>query len=407
MESSFYAMVLTGELAGRHLALPPGELRIGGQDADVALALEHGQTACLMVDDDGVRLTAPSHCWIDGIRVSPVDPLPLATPIDIGGVGIAFASTDTPHAEIAALQLPRRRSAVRTWLAISACLGAVLGGGVALGGAWLIMSAAAPAPDADKHAWLKNQVATLSAKGITLGFDPNGVATVEGSCSDSASLDALWQGLRQHRIAYHDKLVCGDMVVEKVRQTLHLHGYEDAVVTRDGANDRVKISGTITDDARWRVVTETLADMPGLKNWTVADSTSQYLRTLIDRVRDAGLIGHVSVTRSNDVLLVSGRIPQTQHDMLNNVLTRYSTDHPQGPRVVFQNIEATYAQKDFFPSPVVSVAGNTSAPYLQLDDGTRMSIGSRLPGGYEIIGITQNGIDLLADDALIHLSLSL
>jgi type III secretion protein D len=408
MQSSFYAMVLTGELAGRHLALPLGELRIGGADSDVALALEHGQTACLTVGEDGIRLSAPEHCWIDGVHTAPApEPLPLATPIDIGGIGIAFATTETPHAELAALRLPRRRSALRTWMAASACACAMFAGAIALGGTWLVATASAPAPDAQKHAWLAQQIPALAAKGIKLEIDPTGVATIDGHCNDSESLDALWQGLRQHGIAYHDKLLCGDKIVEKVRQTLQLYGYNDAVVSLDGANDRVKISGSITDDDHWRIVSDRLAEMPGLQNWSVADTTAEYLQSLITGVRDAGLTGHLSVTRSQGVLLVSGILNPLEYRALNEVLSSYAADHPQAPRVVFQNIQGSYDQKNFFPSPVVSVAGNNKAPYLQLEDGTRLSIGSRLPNGYEIVGLEHGGVDLLANDALIHLPLSL
>lgn len=407
MEHRFQIKILSGPLAGRRLRLPAGEFTIGGADPDLDASLEGGGRAVLHCTEDGVRLVTDAPCWLDGARWEPpAEPLPLRRVIDIGGLALMLGPADEPLPE---RQVPPRRDrggrALPSVVA-GACL-VVLMAGSAGAAIWAYAALQSDEVPVDTREWLDDWRRRARQQGIESHAQGDGVLLLDGVCQESAARTALVEQLRRTNVRYRDDTLCQDELVRNVQAVLNLNGFADARARAGATPGTVVIQGSVHADARWRRAVSMLASMHGLKDWSVEDPVGRGVKALIAMLRDAGLIGKLSVAREKDLIVITGLLDQAAQRALSAVTHGFSRQYPDAPKTIFQNIPTRSMQSGLFPSPVVSFGGSGDLAFVDLANGTRLKTGSRLPAGYVIVHLDRNGIDLEREGELIHLPLEL
>ncbi|WP_035466885.1 type III secretion system inner membrane ring subunit SctD [Burkholderia sp. WSM2232] len=408
MEKSYTLTVLNGPLARRSIRLPTGETRIGGDDPDLAVALEDAHTATLTVGTDGVRISTDARCWIDGAPAAAPDVAPLDRVIDLGG--LAFVLRDSARSDAAppSLKVPPRRNGRRARAAFAVLIASVAILAASALALERVLSAPATTASAIRQADLLSDIRKRFApEGIVLSQDERGVVDIRGQCMMSSRLAALRDALRERGFVYRDSVICQDDMVNSVRAILRMNGYENATVESGATYGTVDISGRIDADERWQRVAEMLSGTAGLQSWTVRDRSGGSVNDLISRLRAAGLIGKLSIARARDDILVTGLLDATDKAALTAVIAAFRRDYSDASRVVVQDIAAAPSLNRVFPSAVVSFGGRPPSMFIELADGTRLMVGSRLPGDYAITGLDANGVDLSKDGEIAHFPLNL
>jgi type III secretion protein D len=407
MKHRYKIKLLSGPLAGRQLLLPEGSFTIGGDDPDLDIALEDNGKAVLTVTEDGVALHTDTGCWIDGVPAKPAPPkVPPGAVVDIGGLALILAEGDQ---DVPVRRVPARRDGRRgswsTGLAY-ACLITLLSGsaGAAI---WVYGAMRQGATTEGAADWMDDWRARARQQGLRLVKETGSLPTLEGTCKASVERKVLLQTLREHDVMFRDNSLCQDELVRNVQAALALHGFGDAVVRPGETLGSVTIAGRIHADARWQKTVAMLSTMHGLTKWAVHDPVTASVKTLIDMLRGSGLIGKLSVARERGMVLITGVLDDGSRRTLEAVLQAFADTHPEGPKTIFQNIPTTSIQAGIFPSPIVSFGGSGDLTFLDLANGTRLKVGSRLPSGHVIAGIDRNGIDLERDGELMHLPLEL
>lgn len=407
MKYRYQIKILSGPLSGRRLRLPEGEFTIGGADPDLDAMLEGGGSAVLDCTEQGVLLRTEVPVWIEGVPTRMEQaPLPLEKVVDIGGLALLVGGAERALPE---RKVPPRRDGRRGMAATV----------LAYAGLVLLMSGSAGAaiwaygmlqPDSavvDRDEWLTEWRKRARQQGIDVATQQDGLTVLGGSCLDSSARDALVDKLREHGKPYRDNTLCQDELVRNVQAVLNLHGFGEARARPGPAGGTVVIQGTIHADARWRRAVSMLSSMQGLQRWSVEDPVGASVKTLIGMLRDAGLIGRLSVAREKDLILITGVLDEGGQRSLSAVTHAFAGSYPEAPKVIFQNIPTRSIQTGIFPAPVVSFGGSGELAFLDLANGTRLKTGSRLPAGHVIVHLDRNGIDLEREGELMHLPLEL
>lgn len=407
MKHRYQIKILSGPLAGRRLRLPDGDFVIGGDDPDLAATLEGAAAATLVASEDGVLLRTNAPCWVDGRPQTPGEaPLPFGRVIDIGGLALMLGEGDRALPD---LPVPARLRGGGTQRAVALRYGAlVLLAAGSVGAGIFFYGVEQPAVEAVAVSdWLDGWKRQARKEGIEVNVHRDGPVELTGSCRDSTSRRALLEALREHAMPYRDSTLCQDELVRNVQAVLTMNGFPQAKVRSGETVGTVAIQGTIHADARWRRAVAMLSELRGLQGWTVEDPIGASVRALIDRLRDAGLIGRLSVAREKGFILITGVLDEGGRRLLSSVTTAFAQANPEAPRTIFQNIPTRAFQAGIFPSPIVSFGGSGEMTFLDLANGTRLKAGSRLPGGHVIVHLDRNGIDLEREGELVHLPLEL
>ncbi|MFT8258025.1 MAG: type III secretion system inner membrane ring subunit SctD [Candidatus Symbiodolus clandestinus] len=436
----FKLKLLNGPLIGRELALPVGALTLGQGDVDLQLPLEgiySTSVVSLQVTEQGVFLQSEVDCWIEGkLWYEHEQPLPLEQVIDIAGQGLLLG---LPDGTLTQRPLPKRQTSAdpltamasahaakapskHSWLTASFSLGssswirpvssALLGLMVLLGSGGWLLSAIAVGQSAHTQEeltpWIDQQLKQPELAGLQSVWQPDGSLHFTGHCRDSRPLNALVIQLRRYGVLLREPAVCQDQLLNNVRYVLHLFGYERFTVTETDTPGIVAIRGAIQADDRWRQVVDMLSVMPGLKQWSVENHSDRQLKSLLAQLLKAGLLKRLSISRSGERLLVSGRLRPAQQKQLNQQLALFSQRWNPAPVVIYQNIRASQENQELFPAAIISVGGSEKYPFLELADGMRLQVGARLPNGYQIAAIDGlHGVELTREGQLVHVPLEL
>lgn len=398
--------LLNGPMQGRSLRLPAGELTIGVGDTDLQLPLEEDVSrVTLRIADDGeVQLSESIPCWIEG-RQRQNDRLPTGKIIDLAGVVFVLL----PEGESF---IPRRipeRLAPGRWrlshlqrrvVVCVALLVAVVLGGTAFYWWQHQESETEKMGRLGVQRWLAEQHRREELK--TLGFEwlQDGTLRIYGQCRRQLPLTEVLQQLRIAGVFWRLETQCQDQLLDEVRQLLEQNGYQDVEVSDGHYPGEVRICGEIHADARWREVVKQLAEMDGLKRWSVSERSANQGRGLLEAIRQADLLGLVSLEKQGQRLIISGLLNPEQRKKLIAALKPFQLEP------IFQQISprSTADSHQLFPQPVVSIGGNRRNPWLVLADGRRLQVGAMLNNEYEIVHIDPaSGIDLFRRGSLLHL----
>lgn len=407
MKHRFQIKILNGPLAGRRLRLPEGEFAIGGKDPDLDAMLEGGAVAVLNSGEEGVRLTTEAPCWLEGKPWDPGEqPVPMGSVMDVGGLALIVGGADEALPDRAVPRRQDERPAQWPGMLAGGCLILLLAGSA---GAAIWAYAALQRAEAvvDESDWLDDWKRRARQQGIEGQHLQDGTFRLDGVCLASADRTTLIEQLRHAGVNYRDDTLCQDELLRNVQAVLALNGFADARVRAGETLGSVVIQGSVQADGRWRHAVGMLATMRGLREWRLEDPVGQGVKQLIGLLRDAGLIGKVSVARERNLILITGVLDDGAQRALASVTQLFAHRFPDAPKLIFQNIPTRAIQSGLFPSPVVSFGGSGELAFIDLANGTRLKAGSRLPAGHVIVHLDRNGIDLEREGELMHLPLEL
>ncbi len=417
MDSGYKLKWLNGLLAGRELALPTGEIRLGGSDADVAVTLEDGQQAVLVVDDGGVKLTSQASVWVDGNRWEGDERLPLNLPVDLAGQAfILGAAADTlAHPPVPVRRSPAagrhrqeaRQAGVRSISprALAACIAAI----AALGGVVAVLLLSKRAPDhasSQPEPSLVEQVQKRPPHGVKIAEDPTGVIILSGYCADSVELDRLRQQLQQAGRLVRDDTVCADVLRHSVRAVLTSNGYEDVDISDGAAPGTVLIRGAFAADSKWSATADQLAAIRGLRKWSVANDRAASFERLLRMLKDRDLLDGLSISVVGRTLVATGAPPAERKRAIEDVVAEYDRSGAGMP-ATFESIAACADAADLLPSPIASVGGNADGLFVELENGMRLRPGAVLPSGCVVYTLSRSFIGLRKAEQLSAVPLGL
>ncbi|MEX3956743.1 type III secretion system inner membrane ring subunit SctD [Trinickia sp. EG282A] len=425
MDSGYKLKWLNGLLAGRELALPAGEVSLGGSDADVAVTLEDGRQAVLVVDDRGVNLNSEVPTWVDGHRWESDERLPLNVTIDIAGQAFVLgAASDT----LANLPVPARCGGAspqgkeglqghqkrRGWppwqkpiapRTLGVCIVAI----TALGGAVAVLLLSKPAREAAPTPPEPSLVARLQTQprhGLKIVEDASGLVVLSGYCADSAEIDRLRQQLQQAGRLVRDDSVCADVLRRNVRAVLNSNGYEDIDVRDASTPGAVVIHGAIVTDAQWRSTAEQLRGVRGLRNWSVVDDGAESFERLLQMLAKRDLIEGLSLSVDGRSLVVTGALSAQRSRMVEDVIAQYNLGGAGIP-ARFEKMAAAAATIGLLPARIASVGGNANALFIELENGMRLQRGAVLPNGFSVYALSTSFLELRRGPLLIAVPLNL
>lgn len=403
--------LLNGPMQGRALTLPDGPLTLGLGDVDLQVAFDNGiSLVTLQVNGQNVKLQHSVPCWVEG-RSFTGNTLPLGKIIDLAGQGMVLldAGESFEHRRIPErLATGRwRLSRLQKRFAVAVVFFTILAGCSVSFYWWQHQETISERVDRlGFERWLVQQHQTPALR--TLGFEWLGDGTVRiyGECLKQQALNNVLQIMRNKGVFWHLEARCQDRLLEDVRDLLAQNGYQHTEVSDGYWPGEVRIRGDIHADQRWNQVTSQLADLPGLKSWTVSGTNANRTRWL-EAIRKAGLLGKLNMEKQNAHLVVSGLLKASEQQRLQKELQGLLKE--EHLTLIFQIIPPRNTSgENIFPLPIISVSGSKASPYLTLSDGRRLLVGSILNEGFEIAAIDpQRGVDVYRDGQLLHIPLDL
>ncbi|WP_108651914.1 type III secretion system inner membrane ring subunit SctD [Dongshaea marina] len=408
MQSQWKLKIINGPLRGRELKLPEGEISIGSDDSDIAVALEGDQSATLQVNEQGVRLAETGvPLWFDGIPQQESDEFIPGSVIDLAGLCFVVGRSDQ---ELNIEEIPSRR-VTRTPRIGSRIypyafgLFLLLSGGILYLG-WRGLEKPA-VPEFNPKAWVAEQSEKPAYKALKLFWTNDGLLTVRGYCQDGSAYQDLLDKLVMLGIHYRNQAVCQQDIVNNVAFILQQNGYSHVSVLSGNKLGTVIISGAIYADKQWEKVSQTISRVRGLKSWEVKSQHDDGLRLLVEMLRSKNLLGKLSVSRSGTMIVITGTLDNDAERVLKEALDQFAIEHPNVLRIIYQNIPIGKSMLGLLPAPIISFGGNNHSPYLILNNGMRVQEGTRLPSGYEVSELGESGIELTKDGQLLHIPLNL
>ncbi len=341
-----------GLLSGQELHLPEGELTLGaGSQWDInLLQLNHrnDQHCILRVSQESVSLLPLNmRCKINqhSIKQAQVTLQPGQT-ISVGNCTFIFARAG----EHVAVTQPKPR---RNWLKI---LSITVPSGLTAAVFFTLLYASqalhiGTPKTAQKSFNLAQYQQALSEIGLTqisIEREPNGALTLSGSCWESVKLEPFLNQLVEAGIAYRNQVICQDDLQRSVAYILRTSGYQNAQVTAGQTLGSITISGNIRANQQWASVSRQINRLPGLETWSVTNDTEQAINSLALALRKNNLLSHLKITKQDDILTVTGKLPNDQRQSLQQILDNYQQQ--QHLRIVYEDIPG------ILPTPLTTTA---------------------------------------------------
>ncbi len=416
MNSGYKLKWLNGLLAGRELDLPAGEIRLGGSGADVAVTLEDGHEAMLLVDEGGVKLNSQAPVWVDGNRWESDERLPLHLPVDIAGQAFVLGvAVDTlAHPPVPSRRGPtsptkreerQERRQLTTPRVLGICVAAVAVIGCVVAALVLSKPARETTPSRPKSSFVERLQKRLP-HGTKIAEDSSGMVVVSGYCTDSAEIDRLRQQLQQAGRLVRDDTVCADVLRHSVRVVLDSNGYEDVDISDGPAPGTIVIRGAFASDAQWHSTIDQLRTIPGLKHWSIESDRAASFEKLMRMLAGHDLLDGTSVSVVGRWLVVSGAASPHRTRMIEDVISRYN-DSGAGMRARLEEIAASTSTADLLPAAIESVGGNADGLFVGLENGMRLTRGAVLPNGFTVFSVSRSFMELRRAERLVAVPLGL
>lgn len=413
MDFVYKIRFLDNLLTGREIYLRTGSFTLGQDQADLFAKPETVVgNITLAVNKAGVALAEKCPLWLDGKEVTLADGemLPTGVCIDADGIRFCLGEPDADLKQVICSNRlrrhgsPRRRQKTFFYSMAAITLLAV----VLLSGEGAIFSnAEAQSSTLARMADIKAQLARMTKdprlSAVHFEWSDADVLLIKGWCNRESDIKNIVSFLKSSGVNYTLTIISQDGLIENVETVLQQNGYEDINVVAGDAPGKVVILGQLEQNTQWQNVTQLLTDIPGLKSWQVKSEDDKELNSIIETLRAASLLSLLSVQRIDDRIILSGKLNSKERKELGGVLRKHMLSFPAMDEVIYQNINAGVGALGIFPSPIVSVGGNSQSLYLELESGARLQVGALLPGGYRIQNIDeQNGIELARQGELLH-----
>lgn len=267
----------------------------------------------------------------------------------------------------------------------------------------VLMLPAKVEPVFNPRLWLQSQLNVPALHQVDASWGSDGIVTLTGYCDNSTSMAKLKEGLKQHSIRFNAKTTCTDKLVGSVESVLSANGYQNVHVSPTRRMGEVRISGAIQSSEQWDKVTTELEQIHRLKHWQVANDIGGYVQKFIDALREHKLLNDVMVERRQESILVTGQINDDVRGQIYQVNKNLMASTGQVVDVRFENIPIRDNLTRYLSGQIVSFGGNTSQPFVELNNGSRLTMNSKLENGYVVSHIDLKGLDLSRDGEVIHI----
>ncbi|EMA4783096.1 type III secretion system inner membrane ring subunit SctD [Providencia rettgeri] len=394
---------LSGILAGRELALPLGEIRLGGETPDIALPLELNAETLLIVNEQGIRLSQPVPLWVDGLPWETNELLPQKRVIDLAGLVFIFGDIEQP---LPTLAIPLRRNKNKTHvvtltIAIIFLFLALLAIGISTD-----ISPENEEPF-DKVIWLEQQMKQPDHLGLQASFDNNGIIHLSGVSVSKNTIYQLQEQFAQFGFSFYNKSIDVSTLHNLVRQTLEMNGYHDIDITQGNSLDSVKIYGDIQFDNHWQQTQAQINQISLLKSWVVINDRSEEFKKTLHFLDSESLLEGLNISIENNKLLVSGKVPDKDLEKLNIIISDFNKSQKTRMKINYQNIPNKNIIDEFLPGEIISIGGNDEYIYLQLSNNMRLYKGSILPNGYKVYSLSMNTLMLIYKQNFLSIPINL
>ncbi|EJD6540802.1 TPA: type III secretion system inner membrane ring subunit SctD [Providencia rettgeri] len=394
---------LSGILAGRELALPLGEIRLGGETPDIALPLELNAETLLIVNEQGIRLSQPVPLWVDGLPWETNELLPQKRVIDLAGLVFIFGDIEQP---LPTLAIPLRRNKNKTHVVTLT---------IAIIFLFLVLLAIGISTDIspeneepfDKVIWLEQQMKQPDHLGLQASFDNNGIIHLSGVSVSKNTIYQLQEQFAQFGFSFYNKSIDVSTLHNLVRQTLEMNGYHDIDITQGNSLDSVKIYGDIQFDNHWQQTQAQINQISLLKSWVVINDRSEEFKKTLHFLDSESLLEGLNISIENNKLLVSGKVPDKDLEKLNIIISDFNKSQKTRMKINYQNIPNKNIIDEFLPGKIISVGGNDEYIYLQLSNNMRLYKGSILPNGYKVYSLSMNTLMLIYKQNFLSIPINL
>ncbi|MEQ5735544.1 type III secretion system inner membrane ring subunit SctD [Providencia alcalifaciens] len=394
---------LSGILAGRELALPLGEIRLGGETPDIALPLELNAETLLIVNEQGIRLSQPVPLWVDGLPWETNELLPQKRVIDLAGLVFIFGDIEQP---LPTLAIPLRRNKNKTHVVTLT---------IAIIFLFLVLLAIGISTDIspeneepfDKVIWLEQQMKQPDHLGLQASFDNNGIIHLSGVSVSKNTIYQLQEQFAQFGFSFYNKSIDVSTLHNLVRQTLEMNGYHDIDITQGNSLDSVKIYGDIQFDNHWQQTQAQINQISLLKSWVVINDRSEEFKKTLHFLDSESLLEGLNISIENNKLLVSGKVPDKDLEKLNIIISDFNKSQKTRMKINYQNIPNKNIIDEFLPRKIISIGGNDEYIYLQLSNNIRLYKGSILPNGYKVYSLSMNTLMLIYKQNFLSIPINL
>lgn len=394
---------LSGILAGRELALPLGEIRLGGETPDIALPLELNAETLLIVNEQGIRLSQPVPLWVDGLPWETNELLPQKRVIDLAGLVFIFGDIEQP---LPTLAIPLRRNKNKTHVVTLT---------IAIIFLFLVLLAIGISTDIspeneepfDKVIWLEQQMKQPDHLGLQASFDNNGIIHLSGVSVSKNTIYQLQEQFAQFGFSFYNKSIDVSTLHNLVRQTLEMNGYHDIDITQGNSLDSVKIYGDIQFDNHWQQTQAQINQISLLKSWVVINDRSEEFKKTLHFLDSESLLEGLNISIENNKLLVSGKVPDKDLEKLNIIISDFNKSQKTRMKLNYQNIPNKNIIDEFLPGKIISIGGNDEYIYLQLSNNMRLYKGSILPNGYKVYSLSMNTLMLIYKQNFLSIPINL
>ena len=394
---------LSGILAGRELALPVGEIRLGGETPDIALPLELNAETLLIVNEQGICLSQPVPLWVDGLPWETNELLPQKRVIDLAGLVFIFGDIEQP---LPTLAIPLRRNKNKTHVVTLT---------IAIIFLFLVLLAIGISTDIspeneepfDKVIWLEQQMKQPDHLGLQASFDNNGIIHLSGVSVSKNTIYQLQEQFAQFGFSFYNKSIDVSTLHNLVRQTLEMNGYHDIDITQGNSLDSVKIYGDIQFDNHWQQTQAQINQISLLKSWVVINDRSEEFKKTLHFLDSESLLEGLNISIENNKLLVSGKVPDKDLEKLNIIISDFNKSQKTRMKINYQNIPNKNIIDEFLPGKIISVGGNDEYIYLQLSNNMRLYKGSILPNGYKVYSLSMNTLMLIYKQNFLSIPINL
>lgn len=394
---------LSGILAGRELALPLGEIRLGGETPDNALPLELNAETLLIVNEQGIRLSQPVPLWVDGLPWETNELLPQKRVIDLAGLVFIFGDIEQP---LPTLAIPLRRNKNKTHVVTLT---------IAIIFLFLVLLAIGISTDIspeneepfDKVIWLEQQMKQPDHLGLQASFDNNGIIHLSGVSVSKNTIYQLQEQFAQFGFSFYNKSIDVSTLHNLVRQTLEMNGYHDIDITQGNSLDSVKIYGDIQFDNHWQQTQAQINQISLLKSWVVINDRSEEFKKTLHFLDSESLLEGLNISIENNKLLVSGKVPDKDLEKLNIIISDFNKSQKTRMKINYQNIPNKNIIDEFLPGKIISIGGNDEYIYLQLSNNMRLYKGSILPNGYKVYSLSMNTLMLIYKQNFLSIPINL
>ncbi len=413
MDFVYKIRFLDNLLAGREIRLRSGAFSLGQDQADLFAKPEStAGNITLAVSAEGISLAEKCPLWING-KVQDLavgELLPIGVSIDVDGIRFCLGEVDAELTQVKCVPRQRNRRTHRRrqrilfyGMAVMTLLAVVLISGEGV----IFSNAEAQSSTLTRMADIKAQLTHMARDprlaAVHFEWSDADVLQIKGWCRQESDIKNVVSFLKSSGVNYTLAIISQDGLIENVETVLQQNGFENINVIAGDAPGKVIIIGQLEQNAQWQNVTQLLTDIPGLKSWQVKSEDDKELNSIIEALRTANLLSKLSIQRVDERIILSGKLNGKERKSLGDVMRKHMLAFPTTEEVIYQNINAGVGALGIFPSPIVSVGGNSQSLYLELESGARLQVGARLPGGYQIQNIDEeNGIELARQGELLH-----